>query len=271
MRALALLVLLPAAAGADAFEEARRLSSDELGDLFWSAATACDARGDALLRRQCRALVTARAQAWAGGTYVVRGDGAAALEGGQTVVRSCLACATPVRVAGQELHIVGRGSVGEGSSGLLAPELARVEGAPGPVDLVFRLPAEPERWTQGTRRGFFVEIVGWRFAAPRAVHEAATPDTPELPDKLSAAQIKAAMTPVATEVERCFESHGVPGTADLGFEVGGDGAVRHAEVRGELADTPTAHCITDAVKKVTFPRFKQKTMWIHYPFTGQSS
>jgi hypothetical protein len=74
------------------------------------------------------------------------------------------------------------------------------------------------------------------------------------------------MRDVAADVNRCFESYGVPGTADLWFDLAGDGHVRYAEVRGDLADTPTARCVVAAVKKAEFPPFRRASMQIHHPF-----
>jgi hypothetical protein len=74
------------------------------------------------------------------------------------------------------------------------------------------------------------------------------------------------MREVGPDVDRCFEAYGVPGTADLWFELAGDGHVRYAEVRGELADTPTARCVVAAVKQASFPPFRRANMSIHHPF-----
>lgn len=260
---LALLILAPGAAAADVWSEAHRLERAELPDLFWSAATSCAGRADDLLRRQCQGLVAARARAWAGGTYVVRADEGALAAG---VVRGCLACVHPLTVAGEPRFVVTRGNVAVEGDGLVGPELARPpEGGSGPIEIVFRLPLAPEAWTQGAQRGFFVEAVAWRFVTAPAARPAPAPQ-PTLPEQPTAAQIRSAMAPVQAEVDACFESYGVPGTADLGFEVGGDGTVRHAEVRGELADTPTAACIVAAVQKVVFPPFRRPSMFIQYPF-----
>jgi hypothetical protein len=149
---------------------------------------------------------------------------------------------------------------------VVGPELGPAGAIPGPVDLVFRLPPNPEAWSQGVTRGFMVEALSWRLIVAPAT-AGATPKGEDLPEQLTREQIKTVMRPVATQVDICYESFGIPGTADLGFELGGDGVVKHAEVQGDLAGTPTASCITQAVMKASFPRFKRKTIWIHYPFT----
>lgn len=262
----AALLLLPAVAAAEVQGEAQRVQRDDLGDLLWSAVVSCDGRAGDLARRQCRLVRDARAQAWAGRTFVIRLDDGAVAGG---VIRGCLACAHRVSVDGQAVAVVTRGSVSEGPEGeVVGPELGPTPAGaiPGPVDLVFRLPPTPEAWSQGATRGFMVEALSWRpIVAPATA--GATPQEEALPEQLTREQIKTVMTPVATQVDICYESFGIPGTADLGFELGGDGIVKHAEVQGDLAGTPTASCITQAVMKASFPRFKRKTMWIHYPFT----
>lgn len=93
------------------------------------------------------------------------------------------------------------------------------------------------------------------------------PKEPPLPQTLSSADVNAAMHRVRSEVDRCFDTYGVPGLAKVTLEIGGDGLVKNATLAGEFQDTPTGECILKAVKKAEFARFKASSMTIRdYPF-----
>ena len=227
------------------------------------------------------------------GGLAIRGPDAA--RGGAAFgLRGCLACGAPIDLgSGEPRFVVTRGSVLVTARGLVGPDLfhgVRPEAPRLVGELVFRLPAAAAIWSEGGKSGLFVEPVAWRLwdacdgtilaAQPASRERAAALDATECgeapagpsivaderPDQLSAAQIHQVMREVVEDVNRCFDSYGVPGTADLWFDVAGDGHVRHAEVRGDLADTPTARCVVAAVKKAVFFEFRRASMQIHYPF-----
>lgn len=54
--------------------------------------------------------------------------------------------------------------------------------------------------------------------------------------------------------------------ADVTVELAGSGAVRTVEVHGELAQTPTAQCIRDALGAAEFPAMKAPSMKFPYTF-----
>lgn len=278
-------------ASAQTFDElaaaAHPIEARELGGLVWAATGACEARGDDLLRRQCRGVLAARAHAARGATFRMRLPAEAI---SATGLRGCLACAEPVD---GKLRVVTRGGVRVDAGTLVGPDLwqgAIPEGRdPSHLvgEVVFRL--QVEKWTQAGLAGVSVEALGWRLADPcdgtviaasppsasAPVDRAACGDAPaivekavadEKPATLSASQIHETMRSVSKDVTVCFESFGVPGTADVFLDIAGDGRVRFAEVRGELADTPTSRCIVDAVKKAKFPPFHRSGMQINYPF-----
>jgi hypothetical protein len=289
---LAAALLAPAAA-AQTFDEiaarARPTSPRELAGLVWAATAACEPRGDALLDRQCRGVLAARERAAREGTFLVELEAGAASRSG---LRGCLACAAPLEGG---LFAVTRGNLSVASGAVVGPELWRGE-IPGTRDpgrlraeLVFKIPAET--WTQAGLRGVAVDPVAFRLSDPcdgtviaasppsstappllvdrarcGAAPAAAAAPASDLPEVLSAEQVRDALRPVGDRVQVCFESFGVPGRADVAIDVAGDGHVRYAEVRGELADTPTARCILEAVKNVKFPRFRRAGMQIDYPF-----
>jgi hypothetical protein len=219
-------------------------------------------------------------------------------------LRGCLACEEPIDVGdGVPRHVVTRGSVHVAGGRLVAPDLvhgtrsfedpadaARWRATPDRVrgEIVFRVTRD--LWSQDGLHGVFVEPLGFRLAdacdgtvlaaSPPSAQGpidatacGAAPQGPSLareddsiPAQLGAAQIREALAPAARDVDVCFESYGVPGKADVFLDVAGDGHVRYAEVRGPLAETPTATCIVAAMKKVRFPRFRRASMHIHYPF-----
>jgi hypothetical protein len=298
MRCLALVCLL---AGTAFGAETRRIGRDALADLLWSSAQACDGRPDDLTRRQCRALRAARLTAAAADTYTIAVDDGAVWVGAPDAhgvvsygLRGCLACAHALG----EIAVVTHGSVRLDGDAILGPDLWT--GQAQAVDLArlkrlqaqvtFRIPRDgAAAWTQGGRRGYYVEPVGYRLwdpcdgtivaadpaAGPKERGEVSAcgggPDgtagpTP-LPEQPTSEEVKAAMDEAGKEAAACFDRYGVPGTADLWLEVAGqDGAVKNAEVHGELADTPTAKCVQAAAMKAKFPRFQRATMQIHYPF-----
>jgi len=240
-----------------------------------------------------------RGAVWIGSADAERGGVAFGLRG-------CLACEEPVDLGdGQPRFVVTRGSLHVAQSRLVAPDLthgtvpftdpaaaARWRETPDRVraEIVFRIgkPGQ-ETWSEDGLQGVFVELVGFRLTdACDGTVLAANPPSPvgpidasacgaghgqpslvadeEVPDQLNASQIRETLKPAGADVNVCFESFGVPGKADAFLDVASDGHVKYAEVRGELADTPTSKCIVAALKKVRFPKFRRTNMQIHYPF-----
>jgi hypothetical protein len=222
-------------------------------------------------------------------------------------VRSCLSCAETIDVGGQRRFIVGRGAVAMKAGALLAPSLNRAwrrfptedasrswtaETAPRlKTEILFRVPPVAEGWSEGEARGLSVEVLGYRTynlcdgvvmtSAPQSapLPIAATcgdksspaqplkPGEPELPLTLSTYQIKQGLDATTKEVNRCYQTYGVSGMADLWIDVAPDGHVRDVDLRGEFGDTPTGECVVRAVKKAKLPAFRKATgMNIHYPF-----
>ena len=167
------------------------------------------------------------------------------------------------------------------------------------VDLLFKIPNKVAPWTEGGAHGYAAELVGVRvadpcegtvlYSAPAAdklapdptlcggeppVAEAPKPEKPkedkpkepELPARLSPADIQSAMQKARAEANACFATYGVAGDEKVVIEIGGDGLVKGAKLTGDFDDTPTGECILRAVKKTTFPKFKAPSMTINFPF-----
>ena len=161
------------------------------------------------------------------------------------------------------------------------------------LELIVRAPAKPELWTQAGRSGYFVELLGYRLydpcdgtvlaaqpiAGPAPVdgstceadlpgggHAPMRVESSEPPFQLSPEDVRRVLKDVNPAVYQCYDSHGVPGRADVYIDVKNDGTVRFVEVRGAFADTPTGKCVSDAVKRARFPRFVRESMQIHYPY-----
>jgi len=167
------------------------------------------------------------------------------------------------------------------------------------TELVVEIP-ENAAWKKDGKDGLAVEIVGFRVfdpcdgeivvASPKSeragVDKAACGESvaegeatggagvaakkpsrakDTTPDELSAAQIKATMQPVRDAANACFEQLGVAGDAKLHVTVGASGAVIAVDIKGDLAGTPTAACIDQAVKAVTFPRTRKARQSFNYP------
>lgn len=70
---------------------------------------------------------------------------------------------------------------------------------------------------------------------------------------LTYAQIRDVMKGLQPDVEACARRFKKTGTASLKITVDGDGDVKKVTVAGPLAQTPTAHCIEQAVLVAEFP------------------
>jgi len=297
--AIAAFLLAIPASGA---ETAVRVQPADLPGILW-ATGASDCTGSDLAVRQCRGIQAERARALGGKTFVAAGDAGALerIENGY-VVRGCLRCdAAPAIVTRGSVTVAGDTVVGpelfRGAGPV--PPAAR-------VDLYFRLGprldprlgsrldsrlGRVDRWTQDGKAGVFVDPVGYRvydgchgdLVAASPATQAADRDevsaaacgegapatavaSEAAPIQPTAGDVKTAMDAVAPEVARCFDRYGVPGTADVFVEVGGDGDVIYSETRGTFFDTPTGTCVAAAVRQARFPRFLRAPMRLRYPF-----
>jgi hypothetical protein len=71
---------------------------------------------------------------------------------------------------------------------------------------------------------------------------------------LTASDIAKVMGGVKTGASACGRRFGQNGVADLRLTVGKDGRVSDVALRGKLAGSPIARCISEAVRGATFPR-----------------
>jgi hypothetical protein len=170
------------------------------------------------------------------------------------------------------------------------------------TQILFKVPAKPDGWSHDGAKGFALELVGFRSwdpcdgvmiasnpvaenekadkAAckgglvtsveedkPKPPPEPEKPKEPELPETLSTYHLKQAIQSQAVPaVNSCFATYGVPGKADVIINISNDGTVNGVELDGDFVETPTGDCIVAAVKRVTFPKFKRKSMSFPYPF-----
>jgi hypothetical protein len=266
-----------------------------LGALFWAATVDCSKAEDDLQRRQCEGVRDARGSAAAGGLYIMDADGAFvvgewddAKKGIPLAVKGCLACGTPVEVSGtgDRRFVVTKGGVSIKGGAVVGPDIhkaTRVFRDKGRADgwknivaprlrtqLVFKLPAKPDAWSEEGAKGYTAELVGFRvydpcdgamvcanppssnLAADKAACKGGMPSgtdiegvedkpkpppvedkpkEPELPDSLSNYQIKQAMQATAVPgINACYATYGVPGTANLKIEILNDGSVKDVDL-----------------------------------------
>lgn len=168
------------------------------------------------------------------------------------------------------------------------------------TELIVRMPERPTAWQEDEAQGFAFELIGFRVydpcdgqmiaANPASDAEKAdrknckgglvgseepkvaipvepVVEAPRVPEKLSPSAVKRSMQQIAPAVNACFAIYGVPGKADVSFEIGSDGKVRRVALSSEdFEDTPTGTCILDAVKSAEFPEFLAPSMTVNYPF-----
>ena len=92
------------------------------------------------------------------------------------------------------------------------------------------------------------------YAGPRAESS--------LPERPSKDEVKALLRALQPEIRAC--SDGTARIATVSIVVGSSGRVRSARVR-ELSG-PVASCITRAVRKARFPRFRSTRLSIEFPY-----
>jgi hypothetical protein len=124
--------------------------------------------------------------------------------------------------------------------------------------------ADNEKADKAACKGGMVTVVEDK---PKPEPEPEKPKEPELPETLSTYHLKQAIQAQAVPaVNACFATYGVPGRADTIINISNDGTVSSVDLDGDFLDTPTGDCILAAVKSVTFPKFKRKSMSFPYPF-----
>jgi hypothetical protein len=319
-----MLATTPAFAGPfdDLAAKAQKIQAGPaLAALFWAQTASCKNAGDDFQRRQCEGVKDARGRTSAGMTFLIVPEGAVthgAWDKNKTgvgiSVRGCLACKDPVDVGGERRYVTTKGNTSIQGGQLRGPEIhkglykaATAEAAerftkvvfPRLVtELLFKVPARADAWTEGGARGYAVELVGVRVydpcdgtvvhatpasdklapdptacgnepAKPKEPEQPKEPDKPKepaLPQRLSPSDIQTAMQGPRIEVNACFATYGVAGNEKVVMEIGGDGVVKAAKLTGDFVDTPTGDCILKAVKKATFPRFKASSMTVNFPF-----
>jgi ribonuclease E len=97
-------------------------------------------------------------------------------------------------------------------------------------------------------------------AAQPVEEEAAEPDLPALTKD----DIRAALKVLRPKMKECYRQHHVRGVALVRISVGQEGEVVAAAVSGPLGASPTAECVSAAVKTASFPA--SKGMSFDYPF-----
>jgi hypothetical protein len=88
---------------------------------------------------------------------------------------------------------------------------------------------------------------------------------PSLPETLTKVQVQAGMNTVADNVRRCAVSR--TGTIMIHAKISGEsGRVMSTRVTGDFAGTPEGSCAARAARRARFPRFRQKSLNVQYPF-----
>ena len=140
--------------------------------------------------------------------------------------------------------------------------------------------ADKLRWQIAGKEGLSLEIVGYRvYAACEGTIVVASPASGPVqadkaacakpdatadiqmdgePGELSTAQIRDAMAPVVTGARGCFARFKIAGIAKLDITIATDGSVARYAQGGDFPNTPTGHCLDDAMKKVAFPRSSKR-------------
>lgn len=160
------------------------------------------------------------------------------------------------------------------------------------VQFVFQ-PALAE-WTQAVGRGYAMRLLGFRVFN-RCTHDVLVsrpPSTgtvdvgltegclqnPSGPDTtgpsstgpvrsaLSAQDLAGAMSAIRPQVFACFDRFKVPGRAQLGYVVLGNGSVQSVRLEGMFMGTPTGDCVLEAARNARFPAFSAPRQRFDYPF-----
>lgn len=93
-------------------------------------------------------------------------------------------------------------------------------------------------------------------------------DGARMPQRLSPSQVRSGMNAVAGRVRRC--GNGRQGTVMVTVIIDGrTGRVSSANTSGTFAGSPVGACAVRAVRGARFPRFRQSTLSVRYPFPIQ--
>jgi hypothetical protein len=107
---------------------------------------------------------------------------------------------------------------------------------------------------------FLAAALTRKRASQPVEEEAAEPDLPALTKD----DIRAALKVLRPKMKECYRQHHVRGVALVRISVGQEGEVVAAAVSGPLGASPTAECVSAAVKTASFPA--SKGMSFDYPF-----
>jgi hypothetical protein len=117
------------------------------------------------------------------------------------------------------------------------------------------------------------DAIGKQEAPAKAKDEPAKPKKPAvdptIPKQLNMNQIRRSMNRIKGLVVSCYDKYQVEGRANTKLVINNDGTVKSAEVKGAFFGTDTGACVVKAVKRAKFPRFRDKSMTIRYPFILQ--
>lgn len=218
----------------------------------------------------------------------------------------CVACANPVNGLYVVSHKAAPTFVGAVAHAAMIHEAARAFPTQAAADrwravaataraqFVVKLAANDGRFERDGKRGVAVEILGYRVwqpcdgaivcASPKAdpvaadksacgaiVEDVAPKVDPDanLPEALTADDLKRVLRPVSDAARDCFDAYGVPGKAKLVYTVNNTGAITAFEQTGDFIDTPTGRCIDKAAKAVSFPASRKRSFTFTYPISVQ--
>jgi TonB family protein len=86
----------------------------------------------------------------------------------------------------------------------------------------------------------------------------------DLPDTLGRGDVQTGMNAVAGAVSKCAQ--GQSGSVTVRVVIGNAGRVQDAQTVGPLAGTPVGQCAARAVRTARFPKFKNPSLTVTYPF-----
>ncbi|MEM6996198.1 MAG: hypothetical protein AAF721_37170, partial [Myxococcota bacterium] len=91
---------------------------------------------------------------------------------------------------------------------------------------------------------------------------------PNLPEKLTSADIKKGVAPHKGAAKSCGGKHGGSAGEKVTVKLsisGGTGKVTSAAATGKHAGTPLGNCVAQALKKAKFSKFKKASLGVQYP------
>jgi len=166
-------------------------SKKALAPLFWAFATNCNRLKSDLAKRQCTLISASRKKTITGKRFLVEADKNAFSADEwdpktKTVgigVRPCLACSAPMKIAGQNIYVMGDKAKAKANKGALdvmtmytsARSFKTKKSADkwrsdimkrARTQFVVEIPDKPARWTIAKKSGVKVKIVGFRVYDP---------------------------------------------------------------------------------------------------------